>query len=95
MNSARFYLSYNELKSEPDCVWQHEFIHVKAKSDGSQTIIISAESLEYPEVIELTRECAQDILNAWIDQENESAPVDDSGNLIRQSYINLGVYLAQ
>jgi hypothetical protein len=91
----RIYLTNNTNKSEPISILELDYIHVKSKCDGSQTVIICSDNIINPDISELTFNEAQNLLNNWIDQENSPPlPIDDDGKEIIQSYINLGVYFA-
>jgi hypothetical protein len=91
----KIYRTINTCRSEPDAVNESNYIHVKAKSDGSETIIISLDDISDPNVIEVSKEEATAILKDWIDAENTPPlPLDIAGNEIVQSYVNLEAYLA-
>jgi hypothetical protein len=90
-----FYLTNNVNKNEPLPVKQALYIHVKARVDGSQTVIITEDSINDPSCSLLSQQEAQALLNSWIDEENNPPlPQDIAGNFIQQPYINLGNYLA-
>lgn len=91
--SVYFYLTTNESRNEPDALWDVSYIHVKAKTDGTQTLIITEEPTDDSSCIEKTQSEAQALLDSWISNENASAPLDSEGNPVLQSNINLGIYL--
>ncbi len=88
-----FYLTSNIAKDEPAAIKAVPYIHVKAKADGSQTVCLSEQAVSDPNVSPMTREAADAILKAWIDDENASPVVDIDGNQLIQSYIDIGAYL--
>jgi hypothetical protein len=90
----KFYLVQNVDRNEPEELKEFSYVHVKAKADGFQTVILSKEDLPTSELVqEMSKEAAQILLNAWIDEENQPPlPLDVGENEIRQSYINLEIY---
>lgn len=89
-----FYLTTNDNRREPEAIYSVEYVHVKAKGDGSQTVIITEDEIIDPACAPKTQEEAQAILDAWIDEENETPTQDLEGNDIVQRRITLESYLA-
>lgn len=88
-----FYLTTNTGRKEPDAISAVSYLHVKAKSDGSQTLVICEQEINDPNVAEKTQSEAQAILYQWISDENLNPEIDVDGNEIIQKQINLGDYL--
>jgi len=72
-----FYLTTNTLRREPEAIASVEYCHIKAKTDGSQTVILTEEEINAENVTLLSQEEAQALLDSWIDTENETAPLDE------------------
>lgn len=88
-----FYLTTNVNRNEPENVRSSVYVHVKAKSDGSQTIIISEDPIMGAGVQNKTQAQAQAILDGWITEENLTPGIDANGNLMIQDRIDLDRYL--
>lgn len=91
---VKFYLTTNVYKSEPRALVDLGAIHVKAMSDGTQTIMISDVEAVDDNAVEKTFLEAQTILDTWIDAENDVPALDPEGNPMVQNFIDLGAYLA-
>lgn len=88
-----FYLTTNIGRKEPQAIHSVSYLHVKAKSDGSQTIIITEQEIIDQNVVEKTQSEAQAILDQWVAEENSNPEIDVDGNQIIQKQINLSDYL--
>jgi len=89
-----FYLTNNDARKEPIVLLDEDYIHVKAKCDGSQTVIICHEKIDAPSMTEMSKQEAQSLLDTWIDEENVLPyQIDINGNEIIQSYIDLEGFL--
>jgi hypothetical protein len=90
----KFYIANNLNRCEPEAVKAIEFIHVKSKTDGSQTALISKNEILDPNVVEKTQEELQTIVDEWIDEENQNPFFDDVNQVyVLQKKINLEVLL--
>jgi hypothetical protein len=90
----KIYLTENEGRNEPSCLQQISFVHVKCKTDCSKTIIVTENEIVAPNIVELTQEEAQTMLDYWIDEENLSPELNaESGEPIFQKKIYLGALL--
>lgn len=87
------YLTINANCCEPESLAETVYVHVKCKSDGSQTIIVTPQPIDTADCISLSPESAQSMLDDWIDAENAGIVPDAQGNLMTQSRIDLGSYL--
>ena len=67
-----------------------DYTHVKMNNFGQLGIIISEYELPYEWLLE---SIAQEILDSWINQENETPWVNADGENVYQNKINLGVLL--
>lgn len=88
-----FYLTTNDKLREPAVLAGISYIHVKSKSDGTQTLVITEQEVNDPACAEKTKSEAQAILDAWIAAENQNPPFDVDNNEIIQRPISLEVYL--
>lgn len=87
----KFYITNNTNRCEPEAIQENEFVHVKAKVDGSQTIIVSDFEIVDSNVLEIEQESAQQILDQWIDEENENPFYDEVNDVVvLQKKIDLG-----
>lgn len=84
-----FYLTTNVNSCEPDILKSIPYVHIKCKTDGSHTAIVSATQIEDVALEEKTKEEMKTILDAWIDTENENPDTDSQGNLVLQRFISL------
>ena len=91
---VKFYLTTNVHKTEPSALVAAGAIHVKAKADGMQTVMISDVEIIDANATEKTFLEAQTILDTWIDEENDSPELDQDGVPMLQNFIDLGAYLA-
>lgn len=66
------------------------YVHVKMNNADQLGIIISKEILPFQIK---TQAQAQDLLDAWINQENNFPEIDSNGNPCLQSKINIGAFL--
>jgi len=90
---VNFYIVTNTNREEPEVVQQSTYIHIKCKTDASQTVICSEETITGADVVSKTQAQAQKILDDWIDEENVAPPLDAEGNQILQRKINLEAFL--
>ena len=91
---VKFYLLTNINNVEPLAIRDKTFIHVKAKTDGSQTAIISDEDVQGDGIVEMTKEQLHGVLDAWIAEENANPPNDPvTEEPIIQRPISLGLYV--
>ena len=88
-----FYLTENALNSEPECIKAVDYVHIKAKSDGTQTLILTEEQLTDDSLTLKTQAEAQALLDSWVVDENVDAPLDPEGNPTLQKNIGLGKFL--
>ena len=88
-----FYLTTNILNREPEVIKAIDYVHIKAKVDGSQTLILTEQKIKDKDVAELTLSEAQALLDEWIDNENLFPVQDKDGNDILQIRINLKKYI--
>ena len=89
-----FYVVTNENKNEPDVVRKNNYIHIKSKADGSQTAILTEDEIIDPSCAACSQSDLQTVLDSWIDAENTPPlDLDVNGDEIKQSYINVGIYL--
>jgi hypothetical protein len=89
---VHYYLTTNVSRNEPEGIRAYSYIHVKAKVDGSQTIIISDEDIVIDGVAKLSKADAQVVLDGWIDAENVAPEKDVDGIDLIQARINLDIY---
>lgn len=90
---AYFYLTTNTHKNEPEVLASSEYVHVKAKGDGSQTAIITEYPIEDASLQEMSQEELQAVIDEWIAGENENPELDLEGNPMLQIQINIGAFL--
>ena len=91
---SNFYLTSNIANNEPECIKSIDYIHIKAKTDGSQTIILTTELINNESCIVLSKEEAQNLVDQWISEENSNPPIDPINNTeMIQSYIDLDLYV--
>lgn len=89
-----FYVTDNTGKCEPELLEAVDYIHVKARTDGDSTIIITEQELPEDDGLTLlSQEDAQSLLNEWIDSENEDPPKNVDGVDMLQAYISLESFL--
>lgn len=71
-----FYLVDCANHTPPAALQAVGYVHVKAKTDGSQLVAIAEENVNDPACTKRTQAQAQTILDGWIDAENASPPID-------------------
>lgn len=91
--TAKFYLVSNPEKRDPDFISSVDHVHVKTKTDGTHTLIISEENISDQSVEIITQEDAQSLIDSWISDENHNIERDIDGNDIVITNINLEVFL--
>jgi hypothetical protein len=91
-----FYITENTKCCEPEWLQKFDYIHIKAKTDGSETLIALPYEIdevdELDDVRRLQKEIAQEILDEWIDDENLEPETGLNGEPVLQSKIDLEVY---
>jgi hypothetical protein len=89
-----FYVTANTNNNEPSCLQSISYVHVKACTDGSQTVVITFAPVSDPAMNELTQVSAQALLDSWIDAENQHPEVDVvTGEPMLQSHIDLSNFI--
>lgn len=82
-----FYIIENIDYCVPSWVNDLDCCYVKGSSDKTKSAIIFKSEIDYEAT---AQEQMQVVLDSWIDDENEIAPIDDvTGEKILQSKINL------
>lgn len=89
-----FYILHTDDKN-PKTILDNSlgYIHVKARNDGKQIAIISAIIIKHENAEEKTIEELQEIIDNWINEENENPEKDIDDNLILQEKIDLKRFL--
>lgn len=90
---SNIYLTTNTNSSEPESLSDVSYVHVKCKSDGSRTIIVTQQPIDAADCESLSPVAAQALLDEWIDTEHAGIVPDEQGNLMTQSRIDLGSFL--
>lgn len=86
-----FHIIENVKYSPPDFLDVISYVHIKGKPDREKTAIMTKTVYDYPGV---TREEMKEIIDSWIEDENENAPIDEiTGEPVYQSYINLDMMI--
>lgn len=88
-----FYLTNNTNRKEPEAIAPLSYLHIKASQDGSQTLILCDEELDDPNYDPKTLQEAQQIVNDWVDLDNQTPPIDVEGNPHLADYINLEAFI--
>ena len=88
----RFYVTTNNNGREPDTLFGIDYIHIKAKSSGENTAIVSEVNIYDNDIEEMTQEELQSVLDSWIAEENENPYKDIDNNDIVQNNINLNKF---
>lgn len=88
-DSMFFYLTTNVNSCEPRILLSTPHVHIKCKTDGSRTALVSNTRIEDAALEEKTKEEMQTILDAWINEENENPDINSQGNPVLQHFINL------
>jgi hypothetical protein len=83
------YLAMNNNRREPSCLNDVNYKHLKCKSDGSFTLILTENPISDMCVAQKSKEEAEQILRSWIDEENQNPERDPEGNAMIQSYVSL------
>jgi hypothetical protein len=83
------YLAMNNNRREPSCLNDVNYKHLKCKSDGSLTLILTENPISDMCVAQKSKEEAEQILRSWIDEENQNPERDPEGNAMIQSYVSL------
>ena len=91
---AFIYLTTNANRSEPESLAGVDYIHVKCKSDGSRTLVITPQLIDAADCEALSPDAAQALLDGWIDEENAGLVPDEQNNLMTQSRIDLGSFIS-
>lgn len=82
-----FYLIQCENKNTD--FLEGNYVHIKAKTDGSEIAVISESEITNNDVITKTQAELQIILDDWVDAENVDPPLDIDGIETLQTNIDL------
>ncbi len=93
MSDKRIYLTTNTDNREPEILAESSYIHVKCKSNGTQTVVITDCEVISDCCTEMTQTDAQALLDSWIDEENAAPPPSDGSVAMPQNRIDLGAFL--
>lgn len=67
-----YYLTTNTNKNEPTCLRSITYVHVKARTDGDQTVIITIDPIVDDTLQSYTITDAQTLLDSWAQAENDA-----------------------